>query len=212
MGASIVAGVDASPVLEPTEHDLDLVALAVERPVMRDVDRAVSPGWNARGDTSLRQSRAEPVGVVALVGQHRLGGRKSVQHQGRAFVIAHLAFAEQQDERSPLPVADSVELGVQASFGAPDTSGNSPFLSRLTAVRWASAGERRRTFISDKAMAKTDEEIAPGYSLLRRVSFDVGRNLGLVDRAAVVLAAEVRRTCIGRVPRPHHRAERTVSR
>ena len=38
MGASVVAGVDASPVFEAAEHDLDLVALAVQRPVMRDSD------------------------------------------------------------------------------------------------------------------------------------------------------------------------------
>ena len=30
MGASVVAGVDASPVLEAPEHDFDLVALAIE--------------------------------------------------------------------------------------------------------------------------------------------------------------------------------------
>lgn len=29
--ASVVAGVDAAPVLEPSEHDLDPVALAIER-------------------------------------------------------------------------------------------------------------------------------------------------------------------------------------
>jgi hypothetical protein len=28
-----------------------------------------------------------------------------------------------------------MQLGVQAAFGASDTSGNSPFLSRLAAVR-----------------------------------------------------------------------------
>ena len=36
MGAAVVAGVDASPVFEPTEHVLDLVPLAVEKPVVGD--------------------------------------------------------------------------------------------------------------------------------------------------------------------------------
>ena len=40
MGASVVAGVDASPVLEPAEHVLDLVALAVEGFVVWDFDPA----------------------------------------------------------------------------------------------------------------------------------------------------------------------------
>ncbi len=38
MGAAVVAGVDAPPVLEFAEHVLDLVALAVEHPVMGYLD------------------------------------------------------------------------------------------------------------------------------------------------------------------------------
>ena len=37
MCASVVAGVDAPPVLQPTEHVLDLVALAVEGAVVSDL-------------------------------------------------------------------------------------------------------------------------------------------------------------------------------
>ena len=37
MSASVVAGVDVSPVLELAEHVLDLVALTVEHPVVRDL-------------------------------------------------------------------------------------------------------------------------------------------------------------------------------
>lgn len=36
MGASVVAGVDAPPVLEPAEHILDLVPLTIEHPIMFD--------------------------------------------------------------------------------------------------------------------------------------------------------------------------------
>jgi hypothetical protein len=36
VGTSVVAGVDAPPVFEPAEHDFDLVALAVERGIVRD--------------------------------------------------------------------------------------------------------------------------------------------------------------------------------
>ena len=41
MGASVVAGVDASPVLEPAEHVLDPVAMAIEGPIVIDLDLAV---------------------------------------------------------------------------------------------------------------------------------------------------------------------------
>jgi hypothetical protein len=36
VGAAVVSGVDAPPVLDPSEHDLDLVALPVEDGVMGD--------------------------------------------------------------------------------------------------------------------------------------------------------------------------------
>ena len=52
-------------------------------------------------------------------------------------MVAHLALGQHHDDRPALAVADGVELGVQAAFGAPDTTGNIPFLSRLAAVRWA---------------------------------------------------------------------------
>lgn len=57
MGASVVAGVDAPPVLEPAEHVLDLVAPAVERGVVRDRNLAVHFG----------KGSAEPVGVVEII-------------------------------------------------------------------------------------------------------------------------------------------------
>src|SRR3546814_1909002 len=50
---------------------------------------------------------------------------------------SQLSFAQQHDQRPALAVADCMELRVQTAFGASDTSGNSPFLSRLAAVRCA---------------------------------------------------------------------------
>lgn len=49
-------------------------------------------------------------------------------------MIAHLAFGQQHDEQLAGAVADDVEFRVQSAFRAPDTTGNSPFLSRLAAV------------------------------------------------------------------------------
>nr|WP_286203150.1 hypothetical protein [Rhizobium lusitanum] len=41
LGASVVTGFDAPPVLAPAEHVLDLVALAVEDLVVLDPDLAI---------------------------------------------------------------------------------------------------------------------------------------------------------------------------
>ena len=68
VGASVVAGVDASPVFEAAEHDLDLVALAVQLSVMRDSDLAVGLGRDAGLDAALGQGISEPVAVIAFVG------------------------------------------------------------------------------------------------------------------------------------------------
>ena len=80
---------------------------------------------------------AEPGAVVAAIGDEVRGRRQGAEHEAGALVVAHLAFRQEQDERPSVTVADGVELGVQPAFGAPDTTGNIPFLSRLAAVRWA---------------------------------------------------------------------------
>ena len=66
-----------------------------------------------------------------------LGWRQCIQGKGSTLVVAHLAFGEQQHDGPDLAVAYGMQLGVQATFGASDTAGNSPFLSRLAAVRCA---------------------------------------------------------------------------
>lgn len=62
-------------------------------------------------------------------------GGKASSISAAPLEVGHLAVAEQHHEGSALAVVDGVELGVGTAFGAPDTSGNSPFLSRLAAVR-----------------------------------------------------------------------------
>ena len=70
------------------------------------------------------------------VAEECFGLWESVYHQRSAAEIAHLTFAQQQDQRSTLAITHGVELGVQPTpstslrtgFGAPDTSGNRPFL------------------------------------------------------------------------------------
>ena len=50
-------------------------------------------GRDAVGDIAFRQRRAEPIGVVALVGEKLPGPGHDRQHQRRALAIAHLPFA-----------------------------------------------------------------------------------------------------------------------
>ena len=143
-------GVDASPVLKAAEHVLDAVALSVEHPVVRDRHLVVGFRGDARFDATLGQGLSQPVGVIAPVAEQDLGLGERVDQQGGTPIIAHLAFAQQQDQRSALAIAHGVELRVQAAFGPPDTSGSEaepmirgiigttrPFFKRLAAVRFA---------------------------------------------------------------------------
>ena len=91
VGASVIAGVDAPSLLQSAEHVFDLVALAVERLVVLDLDLAIGLRRDAGRDSSCDQGLAEPVGVVAFVAEQRLGLGEGVDHQGRTLVIAHLA-------------------------------------------------------------------------------------------------------------------------
>jgi hypothetical protein len=85
---------------------------------------------------SVRASRNQSR-LDALVGDQEIGVRQVRQDGRGASIVADLALGEQQDQWLAVPVADGVQLGVQTAFGPSDTAGNSPFLSRLAAARWA---------------------------------------------------------------------------
>ena len=73
MGASVVAGVNAPPVLEPAEHVLDLVPLTIEFAVMFDRLLAVGLRRDAGHDAAFGEGPAKPVGVIALVAEQARG-------------------------------------------------------------------------------------------------------------------------------------------
>lgn len=107
MGA---AGVDAPPVLELAEHVLDLVPLSVERTAMRYLDFSVGFRWDAGFDSPVCKGIAQPVGVIALVGQQHFGGGHGSQQRGSTGVVADLTCREKQGFGSPLAVADCMQL------------------------------------------------------------------------------------------------------
>jgi len=89
-----------------------------------------------QGTMPRYEGRAEPVGIVSLVSEHGHGVRDGIEDLGSALVVAHLAFAEQREQRPAPAIADDLELRVEAAFGSSDTW-EQPLLSRLAAVRYA---------------------------------------------------------------------------
>ena len=65
---------------------------------------------DAGGDLALRKRRTEPVGIIASVAEQGPGPGQGVDHERGTFIVAHLAFAQEHDQRPALAVADRMEL------------------------------------------------------------------------------------------------------
>ena len=67
MGAAVIAGCDASPVLELCEEVFDFVTLAIDGFVVGIWDFATAARWDAWLDASVLEFRPEPVTVLAAI-------------------------------------------------------------------------------------------------------------------------------------------------
>ena len=54
---------------------------------------------------------------------------------GCTLVVADLSFSQQKQDRTPMPVTNNIEFGIQANFCSFYKTWRIPFLSRLAAVR-----------------------------------------------------------------------------
>ena len=55
--------------------------------------------------------------------------------KGCTLVVADLSFSQQKQDRTPMPVTNNMEFGIQANFCSFYKTWRIPFLSRLAAVR-----------------------------------------------------------------------------
>lgn len=123
MSASVVSCVDSSPVFEAGEHVLDSVALSVEYRIVAMPDAVTAVRRDARGDASRDERLAEADGTEGSIGQQVLGLRQVLEHCGGGLVVVGLAFAQMQQQRASLAVADHLQLAGQTASTASDTSG-----------------------------------------------------------------------------------------
>ena len=54
---------------------------------------------------------------------------------GCTLVVADLSFSQQKQERTPMPVTNNMEFGIQVTFCSSYKTWRIPFLSRLAVVR-----------------------------------------------------------------------------
>ncbi len=88
MGTAIVAHGNPTPILDPTKHDLSVVALFVESCAVAALGRSVLPRRNAWDDTLLFTGGNEPIRIIAAVGDQMFGIGKAGQQASRTGVIA----------------------------------------------------------------------------------------------------------------------------
>jgi len=134
----IVAGRNAAPVLQPSEHDLDTATAPVAAFVVSDGLEPRPPTWDAWLDALGLRGIPEPVGVVTAVAEQpsRLG--QIVEQCGHTGVVADLSGGHEEAERTAVCVGQAMELRVHATFGATNQAPEIPFLTRrLDAVRCA---------------------------------------------------------------------------
>ena len=98
MRASIVAGGDATPVLQTAEGILDPMPLPIEDLVVGQGELPVFGRRNAGLDSAVAQPFPEPVAVLSTIAQQLARRREHRQQEGGALVVVHLPFGEHGDD------------------------------------------------------------------------------------------------------------------
>lgn len=129
MGASVVSGGDAPPVLDPTEHVLDTISLPIKDFVIVGRVTAFLARWNTGRNAFVFQTVTEPVGVVAAICQQFLSFGQAIEQMPGPLIVAGLARCEEKQQGSAQSIGDGVQLGIQAAFRSSNTAGKNPFLA-----------------------------------------------------------------------------------
>jgi hypothetical protein len=115
-------------VLELAEEALDEVALAVERRGDGSLHLAVAGCGNVRLAAGLAHQVEDGLGVIAAIGDERLGGRQVGQQGWSEGLVGGLAGRDDETDGQALLVDDGVDLGRQSSTRTADGVIFAPFL------------------------------------------------------------------------------------
>ena len=135
MGTAVIPGRDTSPVLQLAECIFNKIPLLIQRVVKGKCFISSFSGWHADRHPSGFQRFKQPRCVVASVCQKRTVIGEEMLEDGCTLVVADLSFSQQKQDRTPMPVTNNVEFGIQANFCSFYKTWRIPFLSRLAAVR-----------------------------------------------------------------------------
>jgi len=131
MGTAVIPGRD----LQPAECVFNKMSLLVQRVVKGKCFISGFSGWHADRHPSGFQRFTQPRCVVASVCQKRTVIGEEMLEDGCTLVVADLSFSQQKQDRTPMPVTNNMEFGIQATFCSSYKTWRIPFLSRIAAVR-----------------------------------------------------------------------------
>ena len=135
MGTAVIPGRDTSPILQPAECVFNKMLLLIPRVVKGKCFISSFSGWHADRHPFGFQRFKQPRCVVASVCQKRTVIGEEMLEDGCTLVVADLSFSQQKQDRTPMPVTNNMEFGIQATFCSSYKTWRIPFLSRLAAVR-----------------------------------------------------------------------------
>jgi hypothetical protein len=119
-GELVVSGGDPAKVLEAAEAALDDVAALVGALAERMDDNAIGFVGDHRRCAALDDLGAQPVAVVALVGEKLRHEWRERQDIGRRGNVGILAGRQVKDDRPAERIAQPVDLGRAPAAGAAD--------------------------------------------------------------------------------------------
>ena len=131
MGTAVIPGRD----LQPAECVFNKMSLLIQRVVKGKCFISGFSGWHADRHPSGFQRFTQPRCVVASVCQKRTVIGEEMLEDGCTLVVADLSFSQQKQDRTPMPVTNNMEFGIQATFCSSYKTWRIPFLSRIAAVR-----------------------------------------------------------------------------
>ncbi len=155
LGSLVVAGRDATSLLEAVETPFHDVALLVEAgrasasaAAAGSVALLVGPLGNGVGDAAPPQPGAYRAGAVPLVAQHMSGPQPGpsrpkaghpdrLHHGGELRAVVRVAARQHDAERAPRGIAGQVDLAGQAAPGASECGDAEPPFLAPTACWWA---------------------------------------------------------------------------
>jgi len=74
---------------------------------------------------------SEPVCIVTAISKQPIDLRQAFEQCPRADVVADLTSGDEEVERAAFAVADGVQLGIHATFGAPNQTSTPPFFTPI---------------------------------------------------------------------------------